>query len=491
MSERNERPDAEPVPAGEGVTDQTASLARGRTTTGAHARIEGVEAGVAAGYGVPVEAVGQADEEDPVPQWPVQLPDWRDPPTHQVPRVLLDPSADEERSVPGPVWREVESDWHHDDLTFADIVSEGSAVPEHGGLAEPDPYGFDFVFTEAAPSQPAPQPAEVTANGEVPPAADEPPGPLTLKTKVSRRLRQASRHPADPGQAAQRPPRHESRPRHAATASRSRRSPAVATITGLVAGFLVLVCLKAGPPYMLALTTIVLTVALAECYQALRTVRLRPAVLIGLLGVPACVLSAYFAGPASIPIVTAGVVIATLSWFLLGISRRSRLVNISATIGAWAWIGLLGSFAGLVLSPRLFPDRHGAIYLLAVIEVTVAYDVGAYAFGSWLGQHKLAPSISPNKTIEGLVGGSFVAIALAVGLVTHQHPWTFWHALWLGVIVAVLAPLGDLVESMVKRDIGVKDMGTLLPAHGGALDRIDALLFVIPATYCLMRLFHG
>jgi phosphatidate cytidylyltransferase len=130
-------------------------------------------------------------------------------------------------------------------------------------------------------------------------------------------------------------------------------------------------------------------------------------------------------------------------------------------------------------------------YLLGALVAAVSYDVGGYAFGSWVGAHRLAPSISPSKTVEGLVGGCFAAVALSVGIVSHIHPWTVPRALALGLVVAVFAPLGDLAESMVKRDIGVKDMGTLLPAHGGILDRVDAFLFVVPATYCLVRLFHG
>jgi phosphatidate cytidylyltransferase len=144
-----------------------------------------------------------------------------------------------------------------------------------------------------------------------------------------------------------------------------------------------------------------------------------------------------------------------------------------------------------LLDPTVFPLRHGVAYLLGAAVVTVAYDVGGYAFGSWIGQHKLAPRISPNKTWEGLIGGSLSALVIAMAVVSHLHPWDFGRAAALGVIVAVVAPVGDLVESMIKRDMNVKDMGTLLPAHGGVLDRVDALLFVLPATYILVRLFHG
>ncbi|MGH9297006.1 MAG: phosphatidate cytidylyltransferase, partial [Acidimicrobiales bacterium] len=130
-------------------------------------------------------------------------------------------------------------------------------------------------------------------------------------------------------------------------------------------------------------------------------------------------------------------------------------------------------------------------YLLGAVEATVAYDVGGYLFGSLLGRHKLAPAISPNKTWEGLLGGSLAAFVVAIAITSQMHPWNFDRAAALGILVALIAPVGDLAESMIKRDIHVKDMGNLLPAHGGLLDRVDALLFVLPATYYLVRLFHG
>ena len=92
--------------------------------------------------------------------------------------------------------------------------------------------------------------------------------------------------------------------------------------------------------------------------------------------------------------------------------------------------------------------------------------------------------------MEGLVGGCAVAVGASVGITGLIHPWHLTTALGLGLIVAVVAPCGDLFESMIKRDLGVKDMGSILPGHGGMLDRIDALLFVLPAAYYFVRLAH-
>jgi len=265
----------------------------------------------------------------------------------------------------------------------------------------------------------------------------------------------------------------------------------VASVTGLAIGFTVLLCFKLGPPVVLGLVTVALTVSIAECYQVLRRNRFQPAVLLGLLAVPSLAVAGYLKGPQAFLLVAAAYIFATMCWYLFGITRRSPTANIGVSVAAFLWVGMLGGFAVLLLDPTAFPHRHGVAYLLGAMEATVAYDVGGYAFGSWMGAHKLAPRISPNKTWEGLLGGCVAAICVALAVTTRMAPWTWPHALELGIVVAVFAPLGDLVESMIKRDLKVKDMGTLLPAHGGLLDRVDALLFVLPATYFLVRLFHG
>ena len=107
--------------------------------------------------------------------------------------------------------------------------------------------------------------------------------------------------------------------------------------------------------------------------------------------------------------------------------------------------------------------------------------------GRWVGDRQLAPNISSNKTWEGLAGGALASILVSTVIVGAIHPWSAANAALLGVVVAVVAPLGDLCESLLKRDLRLKDMGTILPGHGGVLDRVDALLFVLPATYYLVR----
>ena len=147
------------------------------------------------------------------------------------------------------------------------------------------------------------------------------------------------------------------------------------------------------------------------------------------------------------------------------------------------WVGGLGSFAALILA-----RQHGDAILIGAVLGTIAYDIGGYVIGSTTGQSKIAPRVSPNKTYEGLIGGMLLSIVVTT-LVLNRFPGVYpWSAsmldcFWLGIAIAAVAPIGDLAQSMIKRDMGVKDMGTLLPGHGGIFDRFDALLFVLPATY--------
>ena len=164
--------------------------------------------------------------------------------------------------------------------------------------------------------------------------------------------------------------------------------------------------------------------------------------------------------------------------------------GISVTLFGYVWIGVLGSFAALMVAPSQYPHRHGVAFLFGAVVATVGADVGALAIGSWLGRHPLAPKVSPHKTWQGFVGGVVVAVALSAAITGQVHPWTVPKAAVLGLVAALMAPLGDLCESLVKRELGLKDMGSMLPGHGGVLDRVDAILFVLPVTYYLVRVFN-
>jgi phosphatidate cytidylyltransferase len=156
---------------------------------------------------------------------------------------------------------------------------------------------------------------------------------------------------------------------------------------------------------------------------------------------------------------------------------------VASTLLAFGYVGLLGGFAGLIL--RL---HDGVGLLLGLVLCAVAYDISGYLAGRRFGRRHIAPQISPNKTVEGLLAGMGGSVVIGFVLVGAISPWGHFSALALGVLVAVMAPLGDLCESLLKRDLGVKDLGGLLPGHGGVLDRFDAMLFALPAVYYLIKL---
>jgi phosphatidate cytidylyltransferase len=136
------------------------------------------------------------------------------------------------------------------------------------------------------------------------------------------------------------------------------------------------------------------------------------------------------------------------------------------------------------------PQHHGIAFLGAAVILVITYDTFAYLGGVLFGRHKLIPSISPGKTWEGLIVATAATVLFGMVVIPFIHPWGIWDGIVLGIVIACVAPLGDLAESMIKRDLGLKDMGRLLPGHGGALDRFDALLFALPATYYVVRMLH-
>jgi CDP-diglyceride synthetase len=284
------------------------------------------------------------------------------------------------------------------------------------------------------------------------------------------------------------PPVHEGegRPRPS-TGSRAGSSIGLRVGTGVAAAVVALLAFKAGTVASLVLVVLVVTFAAGECFGVLRRAGYHPATLLGLVGTVSLTVGAYTKGVAALPLVLVLITVFTLIWYLFGVERGSPVAGTAATLLTVGWVSLLGAYGGLLLSPSTFPDRHGIAFLLGAIIATVANDVGALVVGGWLGRTPLAPSISPNKTWEGLLGGTVFTIVISAVAVGAIHPWSASNAALLGVVVSVVAPLGDLCESLLKRDLRLKDMGSLLPGHGGVLDRVDALLFVLPATYYLVR----
>ncbi|HWC10367.1 MAG TPA: phosphatidate cytidylyltransferase, partial [Acidimicrobiales bacterium] len=255
-------------------------------------------------------------------------------------------------------------------------------------------------------------------------------------------------------------------------------------VTGAVAFAVVLLAAMIGPGALVLLVAAVLVLAVAEFYQAARTAGHHPATLLGVVSTAAMVGAVYWQAFEGFQLVLALFLIFTFLWYLSGVVRARPVVNIAITVLGFLYVGVLGSFAALLLK---FPLDHGIGLLLGAVIATAAYDIGAYFAGSWAGRTPLAPDVSPGKTVEGLMGACFLTLAACLIVVGNIEPWNPGRAFLLALVAMVAAPLGDLCESMIKRDLGIKDMGALLPGHGGILDRIDALLFVVPAAYYVVR----
>jgi phosphatidate cytidylyltransferase len=192
---------------------------------------------------------------------------------------------------------------------------------------------------------------------------------------------------------------------------------------------------------------------------------------------------AYYSGERPLVGVLAVTVIAILAWRMPG-GSLGYLRDVTAGVFALAYLPLMASFVGLMLAA---PD--GSRRVLAWIVVTVCSDIGGYLVGSLLGRHPMAAVISPNKTWEGFAGSALACIVAGVLLLTLLLHGTWWQGVVIGVAAVGAATLGDLCESMIKRDLQIKDMGTVLPGHGGILDRIDSLLITAPVVWLLLVIF--
>ena len=211
------------------------------------------------------------------------------------------------------------------------------------------------------------------------------------------------------------------------------------------------------------------------------TEELRPIQRAAYVTVPALIVAAYFGTAFNVLLVLAA---SFPVIFAFGTDRRHRdgiVGSMGVTLLGIVWIGIPLVHAVLL---RDLPD-HGAALIVDVLVGTFAADTGAYATGRMFGSHRIAPSLSPNKTLEGLVGG-FLIGTMAFWFAGLYQDWLSGvDALIIGAAVAAIAPVGDLFESMLKRDLGKKDTGTLFGPHGGILDRLDAVFFTIVVGYYL------
>ncbi|MGH2586680.1 MAG: phosphatidate cytidylyltransferase [Dehalococcoidia bacterium] len=236
-----------------------------------------------------------------------------------------------------------------------------------------------------------------------------------------------------------------------------------------------------GGPVFAVVVAAALVIGCLEFARALKLTDIR--VIAVAAATVAALAVAALRGDDAVTAVLSGGVVASLIVLVIAGEIPARLPEWALSLAAVLYVGWLGQH---VVGLRELPD--GRDWVLLAFFTTFATDTGAYAVGRLLGRHKLAPALSPGKTIEGAIGGlvagALAAWALSVVLGLDQPLVAM---LALGAAAAVAGQAGDLAESLIKRSAGVKDMGTLLPGHGGILDRLDSLLFVLPLVYYAAR----
>ncbi|MBA9007095.1 MULTISPECIES: phosphatidate cytidylyltransferase [Thermomonospora] len=265
---------------------------------------------------------------------------------------------------------------------------------------------------------------------------------------------------------------------------RAGRNLPVAIGVGLALGALVLVSLYTVKEIFLGVMTVFLALAVRELTQAFGSRQIRVPQAPAVAGIVAALLAAYLAGPLGLAAALALTVLVLLTWRMRA-GAEGYVRDATAALFIVGYVMLMGGVVALMLAPDDGADR-----ITIFIAVTVSSDIGGYFAGAFLGRHKMAPTISPKKTWEGFAGSALTCMVVGAWLV----PWRLddghlWQGALLGAAVVCTAVVGDLVESLIKRDLGLKDLGTLLPGHGGVMDRLDSLIMTAPVVWLLLELF--
>ncbi|MFI0981916.1 phosphatidate cytidylyltransferase [Streptomyces sp. NPDC021093] len=256
---------------------------------------------------------------------------------------------------------------------------------------------------------------------------------------------------------------------------------------GLGLGAVIVASLFIWPPAFIGVIAVAVVVGLWELTSRLEERKGIKAPLVPLaVGGAAMVVAGFVRGPEGAWVAMALTALAVLVWRMTE-PPEGYLKDVTAGVFAAFYVPFLATFVAMMLRADDGPQR-----VLTFLLLTVVSDTGAYAVGWRFGKHKLAPRISPGKTREGLLGAiAFAMVAGVLCMTLLVDGGTWWQGVLLGLAVAASATLGDLGESMIKRDLGIKDMGTLLPGHGGIMDRLDSLLPTAPVVWLMLVIFVG
>jgi len=461
-----------------------------------------------------LSSVSDATGQHPVislgpPTAEVELPHWSATAAGEVPRVILGDNADDDDqawtsyAASGPRWRDQDADW--DEASIAELAADlgddeginvgamSGIVPDEASLTHDEFLGFDDLEMPDAPP-PEADLSKVSARGT---AAD----PIRIGS-------------ADLGVAARPSGASQPFPRTGALAGRSTPSAAereanqgsgaepndgegrdirTAALYGGGIALAAAICFVLGNFATTVFVAAILFLSAGEFFGAVRKKGFAPLVPLGLAAVVALPFAALSKGEAGIPLVLFLTIVVSAVWYIAGVAEEHPLANIGITMLGVVYIGVLGSFAVLFMKfplgiaglPADAPHQGISLLLLAVIA-TVGYDLAGFTIGRKVGKRPLS-KVSPNKTIEGLLAGCGVSILSVLAFGSVFGPLKGTNLLIFAAACAAIAPIGDLTESLMKRDLGIKDFSNMIPGHGGVLDRFDGLFFVLPTAYYVAR----
>jgi phosphatidate cytidylyltransferase len=392
------------------------------------------------------------------------LPHWTEPPTGEMPRLEGRPPSDDDPPLDDEldVWSSFTSEspvWRDD-------------VPA-------DPSGEVSVHTTGQHD---------LGSGQVPNVEAREPSRITIGTDPSGMPRRPTA-PTGRGRGRGRATAGSTPSSRATAPVKSGRDLPMAVGVGLAIAVAFIAALMWRPVAVLAIIVAVVGLGAVEFYDKVSEKGYRPAVIPGILACISAPLAAYWLGAVTLPLVITFAFIATAGGFIGARSvEAGPMPNVSITMLGVIWIGLMGSFAALILAFSTGPGspNFGTDTLFLLALGVVANDVGAYFVGSAAGRTPLRQWISPSKSVEGLIGGTLftIVVLVVVGITDSSETWSNTsHLLVLALVISVFAPMGDLVESMFKRNLDVKDFGSLVKGHGGVLDRFDGFLLTLPIVY--------
>ncbi|HSK98562.1 MAG TPA: phosphatidate cytidylyltransferase [Euzebyales bacterium] len=260
------------------------------------------------------------------------------------------------------------------------------------------------------------------------------------------------------------------------------RNLSLAVGSAVVFAVLFLAVAFISPWALVAFVCVLVVIAMLEVDAALRIADLRPPTAVLLAGGLAMLVGAYVSGPTGQLAGLAATFFGVVLWSLADTNDPQPLRSAGGALMTGLWIPFLASFL-----PLLLRRDGGEWYVVITVALTAVSDIAAYGFGSQLGRHRLAPAVSPGKTWEGFVGAVVTTMIIAgAGAPLIIDELSVGRAAALGALVAVVATGGDLAESAIKRSLGIKDLGRLLPGHGGMMDRVDAMLFTLPVAHLVL-----